>query len=327
MNTKILLVTPYSFKHYGGVQNQVNLLNTSINKIKKYESKIFAPDTKEFSFSKTIKIKFNSSISTIGFFPNRKSLLKAFEWADIIHIHEPFIPIFFWRLPKNKKYIVTHHANISKIYLIFMKFLYIFKNLSCISTHVSPLALSNALSLSKYSTLIPNAIEINPEITFNFNRSFLFIGRNEKRKNLDLFIKLSSTYESNYKYNAITNENLTIDNINVYNQPNDQERNNILRKSGIYLSLNTKSESFGITIIEAINNGCLVVSSNLPSSKYVLENSGIYFENNSIYSLIEVLDNLKDEELPKLWKYQFEQIQKFNIKNIIKMYLSIYKHF
>ena len=42
MSIKVLLITPYSFRKYGGVQNQVNLIEEFLTSHDKYKVKVFA---------------------------------------------------------------------------------------------------------------------------------------------------------------------------------------------------------------------------------------------------------------------------------------------
>ena len=116
MSIKVLLVTPYSFQKYGGVQNQVNLMEDYLSSHEEFEVKVFAyGKTESLDSNKVYNIPFNSSISSVLLFPNKKLLRDYIDWADVVHVHEPFVPILFWRLPKNKKYIFTHHASLGAV--------------------------------------------------------------------------------------------------------------------------------------------------------------------------------------------------------------------
>ena len=42
MSIKVLLVTPYSFQKYGGVQNQVNLIEDYLSSHEEFDVKVFA---------------------------------------------------------------------------------------------------------------------------------------------------------------------------------------------------------------------------------------------------------------------------------------------
>ena len=307
------------------MQHQINLMNEYISKTSNIESKIAGPNSKDYNLGRVLNIPFNNSVASISLFPDRKILLKAIEWSDVVHIHEPFIPLIFWKLPKNKKYIFTHHANLNKLYTFFMRIIYKIVKIKGVSVYVSESALSNAKTLNNQPILIPNMIEINKNIEFNNKKKFLFVGRNEKRKNFNFFYLLSKEKSfQDYEFEAITNENIKNFNGVIYLKPNDDEKNIIFKNSSIYLALNTKNESFGITLIEAINSGNIVISSNLTAFKDVLEESGIYYERNSYKSLLSLLTNTFKNDLHFLWEKQYKSIQKYDIEKNMERYVLLY---
>mgnify|MGYP002880928741 FL=1 len=325
MNINLLFLTPYNLLNYGGVQHQINLMNDYISKTSNIESKIAGPYSNDYDLGRVINIPFNNSVASITLFPKRKKLLKAIEWSDVVHIHEPFIPLIFWKLPKNKKYIFTHHANLNKFYTFFMRIIYKIIKIQGVSVYVSESALSNAKTLNNQPILIPNMIEINKNIEFNNSKKLLFVGRNEKRKNFNYFNLLSrEAVFQDYEFEAITNENIENFNGFIYLKPNDDKKNIIFQNSSIYLALNTKNESFGITLIEAINSGNIVICSDLAAFKNVLEESGIYYERNSYESLLSLLTNTLKSDLHSLWKKQYESIQKYDIEKNMERYVLLY---
>ena len=328
MSIKVLLVTPYSFEKYGGVQNQVNLIEDFLSLHNEYEVKVFAyGKTDLLDSNKVFNIPFNSSISSVLLFPNRKLLRDYIDWADVVHIHEPFVPIFFWKLPKNKKYIFTHHASLGKIITNILSIVYKFFRFKSISTYVSESAESNALSLNSEPVLIPNMININQNISFNKSQGYLFIGRQEKRKNYNFFVKLSNQKQfTNKLFFAVTNKAKSDKNITIFENPTDEFKNVIFGKTNIYLALNTKSESFGITLLEAVNNGNLVISSDLSSFINVLPNSYIVYKNNNFDSLFNVLTKLDSEDLNFLWNKQYEDIRKYDLEENMKKFILLYSN-
>lgn len=328
MSIKVLLVTPYSFQKYGGVQNQVNLIEDYLSSHEEFEVKVFAyGKTESLDSNKVFNIPFNSSVSSVLLFPNRKLLLDYIDWADVVHVHEPFVPIFFWKLPKNKKYIFTHHASLGRIITNILSIVYKSFRYRSISTYVSKSAESNALSLNSEPVLIPNMIKINPNISFNKRQGYLFIGRQESRKNYSFFVKLSNHKQfTNKLFYAITNKDKSDKNITIYENPTDEFKIEIFGKTNIYLALNTKSESFGITLLEAVNNGNLVISSDLSSFINVLPNSHIVYKNNNFDSLCNVLTKLDSEDLNLLWNKQYEDIRKYDIEENMKKFILLYSN-
>ena len=328
MSIKVLLVTPYSFQKYGGVQNQVNLIEDYLSSHEEFEVKVFAyGKTESLDSNKVFNIPFNSSVSSVLLFPNRKLLLDYIDWADVVHVHEPFVPIFFWKLPKNKKYIFTHHASLGRIITNILSIVYKSFRYRSISTYVSKSAESNALSLNSEPVLIPNMIKINPNISFNKRQGYLFIGRQESRKNYSFFVKLSNHKQfTNKLFYAITNKDKSDKNITIYENPTDEFKIEIFGKTNIYLALNTKSESFGITLLEAVNNGNLVISSDLSSFINVLPNSHIVYKNNNFDSLCNVLTKLDSEDLNLLWIKQYKDIREYDLEENMKKFILLYSN-
>ena len=328
MSIKVLLVTPYSFQKYGGVQNQVNLIEDYLSSHEEFKVKVFAyGKTESLDSNKVFNIPFNSSVSSVLLFPNRKLLLDYIDWADVVHVHEPFVPIFFWKLPKNKKYIFTHHASLGRIITNILSIVYKSFRYRSISTYVSKSAESNALSLNSEPVLIPNMIKINPNISFNKRQGYLFIGRQESRKNYSFFVKLSNHKQfTNKLFYAITNKDKSDKNITIYENPTDEFKIEIFGKTNIYLALNTKSESFGITLLEAVNNGNLVISSDLSSFINVLPNSHIVYKNNNFDSLCNVLTKLDSEDLNFLWNKQYKDIREYDLKENMKKFILLYSN-
>jgi phosphatidylinositol alpha-mannosyltransferase len=326
VSIKVLLVTPYSFQKYGGVQNQVNLIEDYLSSHEEFEVKVFAyGKTESLDSNKVFNIPFNSSVSSVLLFPNRKLLLDYIDWADVVHVHEPFVPIFFWKLPKNKKYIFTHHASLGRIITNILSIVYKSFRYRSISTYVSKSAESNALSLDSEPVLIPNMIKINPNISFNKRQGYLFIGRQESRKNYSFFVKLSNHKQfTNKLFYAITNKDKSDKNITIYENPTDEFKIEIFGKTNIYLALNTKSESFGITLLEAVNNGNLVISSDLISFINVLPNSHIVYKNNNFDSLCNVLTKLDSEDLNFLWNKQYKDIREYDLEENMKKFILLY---
>ena len=206
-----------------------------------------------------------------------------------------------------------------------MSIIYKIIKIKGVSVYVSESALSNAKTLSNQPILIPNMIEINKNIEFNDKKKFLFVGRNEKRKNFNYFNLLSKEKSfQDYEFEAITNENIENFDGVIYLKPNNDEKKIIFENSSIFLALNTKNESFGITLIEAINSGNIVICSDLAAFKNVLKESGIYYERDSYESLLSLLTNTLKSDLHFLWEKQYETIQKYDIEKNMEDYVLLY---
>jgi len=327
VSTNLLLVSPYNVNFYGGVQNQVKLFKDGLDNTN-FNVRILAPDSSDYNIGNSFKIPFNGSNNPVSLLPNKRILNEAIAWADIIHIHEPFIPLFFWRLKSSKKIVVTHHAKISKFIYFGLKFLYLtLRNKNFHSTAVSDEAKANALTLSKKTRIIPNFIDINENIFFIPNNNYLFIGRNENRKNLKLFINLSKSIDKTREFIAITNKSSKDGLIKYLINISDDEKNSIIKNVGFFIAPQTHSESFGITILEAINAGNIAICSNLTAFNDLLGDSGIYFKNDNLYSLLNVLNQLNNADLDKIWNKQYEHINKnYNSQKVLDDWIYVYNN-
>ena len=309
---------------FGGVQNQIDLIKTSLRG-EDFNVKVLSPDSPDFNVGEAIKIHFNGSIAPIKLFPKRKIIKESLKWADIIHIHEPFIPLFFWRIPVNTKTIITHHSSISMLISSIQKMLIKNERKAAKITAVSNEAAKNVVQ-GLNVRIVPNAIapeEMN--IYFNTSRDILFIGRNERRKNFKLYYQLSELLKnSNYSFRAITNKNIRAPNVELYLNPDDEIKNEVLKISSIYLAVNTHGESFGITILEAINAGCIAVCSDITPFKDLLGDSGVYFKNNNLEDLKQTVERLVKSDMRAIYNNQKKHIDKYSLNKVMPSWISLY---
>ena len=309
---------------FGGVQNQIDLIKTSLRG-EDFNVKVLSPDSPDFNIGEAIKIPFNGSIAPIKLFPKRKIIKESLKWADIIHIHEPFIPLFFWRIPVNSKTIITHHSSISMLISSIQKMLIKNERKAAKITAVSNEAAKNVVQ-GLNVRIVPNAIapeEMN--IDFNTSRDILFIGRNEIRKNFKLYYQLSELLKnSNYSFRAITNKNIRAPNVELYLNPDDEIKNEVLKISSIYLAVNTHGESFGITILEAINAGCTAVCSDITPFKDLLGDSGVYFKNNNLEDLKQTVERLVKSDMGAIYNIQKKHIDKYSLNKVMPSWISLY---
>ena len=165
----------------------------------------------------------------------------------IVHIHEPFVPSnYFGDYLEDKKYVFTHHASLNNLVCYLLNILYRYIKRNGISTYVSELSKKNALTLNESPYLIPNMFSLNMNLTFKIKiRQFLFIGRDEKRKNLRLYKNyVNKYYDPKYKYIAVTNKVINNAHIKTYLSPNEKNKNNILKESDIFLALEHPRRKF-----------------------------------------------------------------------------------
>ena len=328
MNNRILLITPYSLNYYGGVQNQV-LLAKKYLLSKDYQVKIFAHGSYDYQNTKPSLIPFNGSKARVSISYNRTELEKAIDWCDIIHIHEPFIPLIIWNIKTKKKIITTHHATLSKNISVVLTMVYklLTRDLSIINTCVSKYSYHQANALRKKPKIIPNYIEINNIQKFNNNDSRLtFLGRSEKRKGLNIFLKSIDSYLLNIlRPTVVSNKKIKQVFIDSYVDMNNNQKNDILKETSILVAPNTRAESFGMILLEGITNGCVVISSDLEAFSDVLNDSGIYFKNKNHNDLNRMIKETIDMDMQEIWEKQNSHIKLYDVDRVFKMFIELYK--
>lgn len=130
---------------------------------------------------------------------------------------------------------------------------------------------------------------------------------------------------SNYK-NAAVNAKKRGLNIQFLGKIVGDDMENYYQACDIYVS-STFDETFGLTVVEALANGCQVICSNLPILREVTDNRAIFFEVGSSEMLAnKVLHSMKNpiSEIEIINNAQYI-INKFSKKKMGRQYLNLYK--
>ena len=93
-------------------------------------------------------------------------------------------------------------------------------------------------------------------------------------------------------------------------------------KAQVYV-LSSRWEGFGLVLVEAMAHGLPIVSSDLPTSKEIMGDFGLYFKNGHIEELAERLEEATHIDWNKKTKEAFEIAKRFDIKNIINLWKDL----
>tara|TARA_B100001093_G_C26779197_1_gene993791 strand:+ start:510 stop:1640 length:1131 start_codon:yes stop_codon:yes gene_type:complete len=151
----------------------------------------------------------------------------------------------------------------------------------------------------------------------------------KKYRNLD--IKFIGDYKNNLSlYHNIINQNLSINKNNFVGEVNHKDVIKILCKSDIFVFASS-SETFGISLVEAMAIGMPIVCSNKSSLPEILKNGGLYFNpkndlqlSNQIELFIKNKDlrKIKSKEAKKIsLRYSWEE----NVQQFCKLINKISK--
>jgi phosphatidyl-myo-inositol alpha-mannosyltransferase len=207
----------------------------------------------------------------------------ALRDADVVHIHEPLIPLVGWvamtvRRPK----VYTFHADpprwARRVYRFIPGLGRLFRR--GVVTAVSRTAASAIPSSWGNVELVPNAIDVGAfdlPVT-RVDQRVVFLGRDDPRKGLDILLSAWPTIRSRVdqaelKVMGALREQ-PVAGVEFLGRVTGGEKNRLLASSQVYVAPNTGGESFGIVIAEAMAAGCAVVCSDLMAFRDVVGEAG-----------------------------------------------------
>jgi phosphatidylinositol alpha-mannosyltransferase len=301
---KIALVSPYDFAYPGGVTHHICHLAEHFTRMG-HEVKVIAPASKAVSsladkfipVGKPRPIPVSGSIARITISPWLSSRIKEIlnrEKFDIIHLHEPLMPMIcttVLRLSQTTN-IATFHASGARSWYnygsplakLFLKKW--FRKLSG-KIAVSELAM-NCVSkhFPAYYDIIPNGIDLkhfSPDVPpidefCDGKLNILFVGRLEKRKGLNYLLKSYQQVKQEIpdsrliivgpgtrlrrKYEKQVKRGILEDVVFVgYASYDDLPR--YYKTADVFCAPATGFESFGIILLEAMAIGKPIVASNV----------------------------------------------------------------
>jgi len=165
--------------------------------------------------------------------------------------------------------------------------------------------------------VLPNGInfkefgEIKP---IKRNKTIMYVGRVEYAKGVDLLLMAFSRLKDKYldwnveligqvtpwfrsQLEIMWEGRMSRDRVVIHSPIYGEELMERYLSSSIFC-FPSRSESFGIVLVEAMCFGCAVISSDVGAARYILNNGhvGLIFENDNLEQLVEGLDKLMGDE-------------------------------
>lgn len=363
---KIGLFSPYDMFKGGGVQEHIAATQAELNK-RGHEAVIITPQPRSYK-GETPKgmifiggsADFKSPMHTVvqvsvtGSAEKIDAVLEQ-EKFDVLHIHEPWIPIVSRQLLSRSQAvnIGTFHARlpdtrvsktIERVIKPYTKS--ILKYIDCF-TAVSDPAAQYLRHLAKVDVnMIPNGIDLRkykPDTSASFEKPTIFyVGRLEKRKGVKYLIKafkllqdrmpdaqllIGGTGPDREKLEALVAEQ-QISNVQFLGYLEDTEKIKLMQKADVFCSPALYGESFGIVLLEAMACGTPVVAGANPGYQTVLQDTGAIGIVNSkdasdFARRLEIF--LTNENLRKLWQsWAKTYIEQFDYRHIVDRYEALY---
>lgn len=309
---RIAQISPYDFAHPGGVQRHIASLSRELQ-ARGHELSILAPcasddpavdigDVDLRTFGRSVPIPTAGSVARISFSVWHEWRLKNMleeEQFDIVHIHEPLMPMFSLTASRfsPSTTIGTFHAyneGRAKGYTIWKKILN--RGAIRLNGRIAVSEPAKAFAKRYFSgdyRVIPNGLDVDrfskpgpkPSILKNEAINMVFVGRvNEPRKGLRYALGAYSLLKWEYpnlrlivvgggvpdreSYRIMGERSL--DDVVFVGPVTDDELPDYYQHADIFLAPNTGKESFGFIIIEAMSASTPIIASNIPGFASVM---------------------------------------------------------
>ncbi len=180
-------------------------------------------------------------------------------------------------------------------------------------------------------TLVPG------EASKGTSKKFLAVGRfSHQHKGFDLLIEAFHIFAANNKewsldivgegpeeplYRKLIKEYKLEDSITIHPFTNNIQK--YYSEAQVYV-LSSRWEGFGLVLVEAMAHGLPVVSSDLPTSKEIMGDFGLYFKNGDVDDLARQLNEATKLDWAKKSQEAIGIAKQFDIKNIIQQWLELF---
>lgn len=309
---KIGVVCPYDISKPGGVQQLTGELAAHLRAVG--EEVVFVGagrawfhggpglDDVTVPTGRSIGIRANLSKAPLTLSPmSWRRVRRALADVDVVHIHEPFIPLIGWMaLSTSKPLVATFHADapdwVAKLYRMLPG---IERRLRrSIITAVSSTAARPIPSNWGMVRIVPNAIDVAAYDlpVGRVDRRVAFLGRDDVRKGLSVLLEAWPHVVSRVPDAELivmgADRDLDIKGVEFKGPVSGVEKRRLLASSLIYVAPNLGGESFGIVVAEGMAAGCAVVASDIPAFVEVAGGAAAHVPVGDVQTLAEALKSL-----------------------------------
>lgn len=299
---KIALVSPYSFLHPGGVPEHLIHLQTEFNRLG-HDTTIIAPRASGggirrrpgfIELGRAISIPAGGSRARLTFdisLYGRVKALMRHEQFDVVHLHEPLMPILPYMVLLNSPAtnVATFHAyrSINHWYTVFKPYMsFVLKRLDARIVVSEPARQFVSQYFEGHYDIVPNGIDIEHygpnvepfEWANDGNPRILFVGRfNESRKGLKYLLRALPHVQQRFPKtrlivvgsgdpNRLLGEmgRHEVSGVEFVGFVSHHDKARYLASCDVICFPSTRNESFGLVLTEAMASGKPIVATNIP---------------------------------------------------------------
>ena len=344
---RVGLVCPYDIGRPGGVQHLTgelaeHLISTGDEVVFIGAGKTWfhggpGVDDVTVPAGRAISVKANRSVVPLTLSPaSWRRVSQVLEEVDVIHVHEPFIPVVGWTaLSSEKPTVATFHADpppwVHRLYRLTPGLTRIMQKTEI--SAVSPTAARAIPDDWGQVTIIPNAVDVASYDlpTGRIERRVAFLGRNEPRKGLSVLLDawpvvLDSLPDAQLMVMG-ADQGEPMPGISYLGPVSGGEKKRLLSSSRVYVAPNLGGESFGIVLVEAMASGCAVIASDLPAFVEVTDGAAVHVPAGDATALAHaIIDVLGDDELAsRLGKAGRIRALAFDWPDVLASYRRLYR--
>jgi phosphatidylinositol alpha-mannosyltransferase len=339
---KVAVVCPYAFEAHGGVQDQVARIVRWLRD-GGHEAWAVAPGSGGPDGTRHVgrfrNLPANRSKAPISLdLRMRGKVAAAVEDADVVHVHEPFMPMVSLGavLAETPPKVGTFHADPGRIARGFYRggaFVLgrLARRLDAI-TAVSDVA-AGAISPFARPLIVPNGIDLESYDVAGVERvpgRVLFVGRDDPRKGLDVLLEAWPIVREAYPAAAlhvVGTERPDGEGITFLGRVSEEHKAEELASASVMVTPNLGGESFGIVVLEGLASGCAVVASDLDAFRAVAGDAAAYVPVGDPGALADAIEGLlgSPDRVEALGRAGRGRSRRFGRDEVLRGYLEAYE--
>ena len=325
---RVVLVCPYAWDRFGGVQSHVRALAGSLRG-RGHDVAVIAPSLSgsdgeaedgAILVGRAVPIPANESVAPVAFgrgSATRMGALLEDLKADVVHLHEPLIPSLSLIALRTATAptVGTFHAAASSSFGYSVSRPVLAKLVSRLGARTAVSEEARAL-VSRYFPgdyfITPNGVDVRrfssaEPLDLGPGRIVLFVSRLEPRKGLEVLIRAMSDVgvpearlvvvgdgRERRKARALA-ERLGVT-ATFLGALSEEDLPRAFRAAHVYCAPATGRESFGIVLLEAMAAGTPVVCSDIPGFRKVAESAALFAQPNEPAALAQALRRALTDE-------------------------------